>query len=115
MSVISAIRERPKVQAPDIRADEAKIKPPGRRAFFRKLPGSENRQEMATFLGTYGVSVISQFSEADQLPGVLGRTGGPHLVGIYPRLDHFTRHHDADDQLAGSPGGPRQSGKNTEG
>jgi hypothetical protein len=47
MSVISAIRERPKVQAPDIRADEAKIKPPGRRAFFRKAPGSENRQEMA--------------------------------------------------------------------
>jgi pilus assembly protein CpaE len=42
----------------------------------------EYRQEMAAFLGTYGINIVSQFAEADQLPGVLGRSGGPHLVVI---------------------------------
>src|SRR5690348_16743036 len=42
----------------------------------------EYRQEMATFLGTYGVNVVSQFGDPDQLPTVLGRPGGPQLAVI---------------------------------
>lgn len=42
----------------------------------------EYRQEMTTFLGTYGVNVVSQFADVDQLPNVLGRSGGPQLAVI---------------------------------
>ena len=39
-------------------------------------------QEMAEYLGTYGVGVVAQFPDADALPTVLGRANGPHLVII---------------------------------
>jgi pilus assembly protein CpaE len=43
---------------------------------------SDYRQEMVQFLSGYGVNVVSQFSEPDQLPSVVGRAGGPHLVMV---------------------------------
>jgi pilus assembly protein CpaE len=38
------------------------------------------RREMADYLATCGVSVIGQYADADGLLGVVGRSGGPHLV-----------------------------------
>lgn len=41
-----------------------------------------NRQELASFLTTFGVNVMAQFTTADQVAGVLGRTDSPQLVII---------------------------------
>ncbi len=45
-------------------------------------PDNICRQEMATFLNSYGVSVLAQHPDADTLPAALGRTGAPQLVII---------------------------------
>ena len=39
-----------------------------------------NRQEMAGFLGNYGVSVVAQFGDTDQLAAAMARIGALHLV-----------------------------------
>jgi pilus assembly protein CpaE len=39
-----------------------------------------NRQELANFLGTFGVNLTAQFASADQLPPVLARSDAPQLV-----------------------------------
>jgi pilus assembly protein CpaE len=41
-----------------------------------------NRQEMAGFLGQYGVTVMAQHANTDQLAGLLGRQDAPQLVII---------------------------------
>ena len=43
---------------------------------------SANRQELATFLGGYGVNVVAQLPAADGLSGLLGRPDAPQLVII---------------------------------
>src|SRR5438445_11338840 len=43
---------------------------------------AEYRGEMATFLGGYGVNVVAQVGDTDQLAGQLGRANGPHLVVV---------------------------------
>jgi pilus assembly protein CpaE len=41
-----------------------------------------NRQELATFLGQFGIHPMAQLSSADQLPGLLARGDQPQLVII---------------------------------
>lgn len=41
-----------------------------------------NRAELATFLGSFGVSVIGQMPTVDSLPNVLARSSAPQLVVI---------------------------------
>jgi pilus assembly protein CpaE len=43
---------------------------------------STNRQELATFLSTFGVNLIAQFPNADPLPALLARSDAPQLVVI---------------------------------
>src|SRR4051794_1854659 len=39
-----------------------------------------NRQEMAGFLGNYGVNAVAQFADTEQLASAMGRIGALHLV-----------------------------------
>jgi pilus assembly protein CpaE len=41
-----------------------------------------NRQELATFLTSFGVNLVAQFPNADALTGILGRSDAPQLVVI---------------------------------
>ncbi|MBC7784145.1 MAG: AAA family ATPase [Burkholderiales bacterium] len=43
-------------------------------------PDDTNRQEMANFLGTFGLTVLAQLSSADQLDQLLSRGDAPQLV-----------------------------------
>ncbi|MCS7033821.1 MAG: AAA family ATPase [Phycisphaerae bacterium] len=43
-------------------------------------PDAANRQELAGFLGAFGVNVIAQLPSLDQVPQVLGRVDAPQLV-----------------------------------
>src|SRR3982751_93064 len=39
-------------------------------------------REMAEYLGTYGINVVAQIPDAETLPAMLARNGGPQLVII---------------------------------
>lgn len=41
---------------------------------------ASNRQELANFLGTFGVHLVAQFSNCDSLGSLLGRSDAPQLV-----------------------------------
>ena len=39
-----------------------------------------NRQELANFLGQYGLNVVAQFPACDTLPTLLNRGDAPQLI-----------------------------------
>src|SRR5450432_3693201 len=41
-----------------------------------------NRQELATFLSSFGVNLVAQFPSTDSLPTMLSRSDAPQLVVI---------------------------------
>ena len=45
-------------------------------------PDANNRQELANFLGRFGIPVVAQMATVDGLSGMLGRSEGPQLVVI---------------------------------
>ena len=45
-------------------------------------PDANNRQEMANFLGHFGIPVVAQMATVDGLSGMLGRSDGPQLVVV---------------------------------
>jgi pilus assembly protein CpaE len=63
-----------------------------------------NRQELAQFLGGFGVNVIAQYAQADQVAASLGRTDSPQLVIVnldpgpaeaLRKIAHLPRQHPA--------------------
>jgi pilus assembly protein CpaE len=62
-------------------------------------PDSGNRQEMANFLGGFGVNVVGQMSGLDALPGMLSRSDAPQLVIV--NLD--PNPHESLKKLANMP------------
>lgn len=64
-------------------------------------PDDQNRQEMAGFLTTFGITVMSQLSNTDTLEAMLNRSDAPQLVVInldpgagdsLKRIGHLPRH-----------------------
>jgi len=45
-------------------------------------PDANNRQELANFLGRFGIPVVAQMATVEGLSGMLGRSEGPQLVVI---------------------------------
>jgi hypothetical protein len=43
-------------------------------------PDATNRQELANFLGSFGVHLIAQYANAEGLTGLLQRSDAPQLV-----------------------------------
>jgi pilus assembly protein CpaE len=60
---------------------------------------TNNRQELANFLTSFGVNVVGQFPTSDTLPALLGRSDAPQLVIV--NLDPAT--HENLKKIAGLP------------
>ncbi|HRK29431.1 MAG TPA: AAA family ATPase [Tepidisphaeraceae bacterium] len=45
-------------------------------------PDAANRQELATFLSGFGINVVAQYAQTEQVAGALGRVDSPQLVII---------------------------------
>src|SRR4051812_46450626 len=45
-------------------------------------PDANNRQELVTFLGRFGIPVVAQLASVDGLNGILGRPDSPQLVVV---------------------------------